>query len=164
MYIYRDLGIIFEARAQSRCYKRLIKGWLEICTIACRNFMGYKILAQVLSVMGYLTKISSRLGKEIAYWHLFCGMAISGVCIWTLSSLCYRSNSVLSTNIPGMWAAQNQHKPCSIIYYPEKTYRESGPDRGVQIIAKERSQGGGRQWQLMCRCWNFKLMCERGAK
>lgn len=43
--------------------------------------MGYKILARVLSVMGYLMKISVGWEKEIAYCHLFCGMDIFGVCI-----------------------------------------------------------------------------------
>lgn len=127
--------------------------------------MGYKILAQVLSVMCYLTKISSRLGKEIAYWRLFCGMAISGVCIWTLSSLCYRSNSVVSTNIPGMWAAQNQHKPCSVFCYPEKNIQRERPRQGCPDNCQgKKLQGGGRRWQLMCGCWNLKLMCEKGLK
>lgn len=107
--------------------------------------MGYKILAQVLSVMGYLTKISSRLGKEIAYWRLFCGMAISGVCIWTLSSLCYRSNSVVSTNIPGMWAAQNQHKPCSIVCYPEKNIQRERPRQGCPDNCQGKKIAGWRK-------------------
>lgn len=58
---------------------------------------------------------------------------------------------MLSTNIPGMWAAQNQHKPGSVFCYPERHIVSMAQTRVNGRLLRKDSKGGVRSQWLMCK-------------